>query len=287
MSELTSPFEIHLTVEDADSNAVDLLAKATSLSKQHIKQVMQKGAVWLEEKKTGKPRRLRRAKKVPAVGDELHLYYDKKVLDAVPAPPQLIADEGGYSIWYKPYGLLSQGSKWGDHCTVQRWVEQNLEPQRPAIVVHRLDRAATGLMIIAHKKGVATELSAQFAQREMEKRYQVIVHGQFPEGSWPKKIDSDIDGRNARSHAKLLKYDAEKNRSLLEVGIDTGRKHQIRKHLLSIGFPVVGDRLYGEEDAQEKNEEDLQLTACRLAFVCPITKQEKRFQLPEALMLEL
>jgi 23S rRNA-/tRNA-specific pseudouridylate synthase len=285
--EKKSPFECHLVVEQQASNAVELLANATGFSKQHIKQVMQKGAVWLEEKKTGKPRRLRRAKKVPAVGDELHLYYDKKVLEAIPAPPQLIADEGEYSVWYKPYGLLSQGSKWGDHCTVQRWVEQNLQPQRSAFVVHRLDRAATGLIIIAHKKGIATELSAQFAQREMEKRYQVIVHGQFPEGSWPKKIDSDIDGRDARSHAKLLKYDAEKNRSLLEVRIDTGRKHQIRKHLLSIGFPVVGDRLYGEEDSQEKGEEDLQLTACRLTFVCPVTKQEKSFLLPESLMLEL
>jgi len=287
MSELTSPFEIHLTVENADSNAVDLLAAATGRSKQHIKQVMQKGAVWLEEKKTGKPRRLRRAKKMPAIGDELHLYYDAAVLESIPTPPQLIADQGEYSIWYKPYGLLSQGSKWGDHCTVQRWVEQNLTPQRSAFVVHRLDRAATGLIIIAHQKRIATELSRLFAQREMEKRYQVIVHGHFPEGTWPQKIDTDIDGRNARSHAKLLKYDAEKDRSLLEVRIDTGRKHQIRKHLLSIGFPVVGDRLYGGESDQKEGAENLQLTACSLAFICPVTKQDKHFELPETLMLEL
>lgn len=291
MSEYTSPFEIHLTVEDVDVSAVDLLAEKTNLSKQHIKQVMQKGAVWLEEKKTGKPRRLRRAKKIPAMGDELHLYYDTNVLEVVPVSPQLISDEGEYSIWYKPYGLLSQGSKWGDHCTVQRWVEQNLTPQRPAFAVHRLDRAATGLMIIAHKKQSATELSALFAKREIEKHYQVIVHGQFPAGTWPKKIESDIDGRQARSYAKLLKYNAEANRSLLEVRIDTGRKHQIRKHLLSIGFPVVGDRLYGDVDGESSIEkegrEDLQLTACSLAFICPVTKQEKHFQLPDALMLEL
>lgn len=291
MSEYTSPFEIHLIVENADVTAVDLLAGKTNLSKQHIKQVMQKGAVWLEEKKIGKPRRLRRAKKTPEIGDELHLYYDSKVLEAVPTAPQLISDEDEYSIWCKPYGLLSQGSKWGDHCTVQRWVEQNLTPQRSAFVVHRLDRAATGLMLIAHQKHIASELSALFAQREIEKHYQVIVHGQFPEGTWPKKIDSEIDGRQARSYARLLKYDAEKNRSLLEVRIDTGRKHQIRKHLLSIAFPVVGDRLYGAVDKEgsvnEEGGEDLQLTACSLAFICPVTKQEKSFQLPEDLMLTL
>jgi len=288
MSELTSPFEIHLTVESADFSAVDLLAEATDLSRQHIKQVMQKGAVWLEEKKTGKPRRLRRASKTPAAGDELHLYYDAHVLESIPASPQLVADEGEYSIWYKPYGLLSQGSKWGDHCTIQRWVEQNLTPQRPAFVVHRLDRAATGLMMIAHQKRIASGLAKLFAQREMEKRYQVIVHGQFPESIWPQKIDTDIDGRHARSYAKLLEYDAETNHSLLEVRIDTGRKHQIRKHLSDIGFPVVGDRLYGEEgQLEEEGGKNLQLTASSLAFVCPLTQQEKHFQLPGALMLRL
>jgi len=287
MLKLTSPFDIHLTIDDTDTNAVNLLAEATGLSKQRIKQIMQKGAVWLEAKKTGKPRRLRRASKILVMGDELHLYYDEQVLESIPTSPQLIADQGEYSIWYKPYGLLSQGSKWGDHCTVQRWVEQNLTPQRPAFSVHRLDRAATGLIIIAHQKRIATELAKLFAQRAMEKRYQVIVHGQFPESTWPQKIDTDIEGRHALSYAWLLKYDEEKNHSLLEVRIDTGRKHQIRKHLLSIGFSVLGDRLYGREDQQGKGGENLQLAASSLAFVCPVTQQEKHFQLPEALMLKL
>lgn len=270
---------------------MNLLATATGLSKQHLKQVMQKGAVWLEEKKTGKPRRLRRASKALTAGDELHLYYDENVLQAVPVPPQLIADQGEYSVWYKPFGLRSQGSKWGDHCTLQRWVEQNLTPQRPAFIVHRLDRAATGLMLIAHKKTVASELAKLFAQREMEKRYQVIVHGQFPESTWPQKIDSEIDGRHARSYARLLQYDTDKNRSLLEVRIDTGRKHQIRKHLLSIGYPVVGDRLYGSNDKkqgkEEQGKENLQLCAYSLKFICPLTGQEMHFQLPETLRLNL
>ncbi|NOX93435.1 MAG: RluA family pseudouridine synthase [Gammaproteobacteria bacterium] len=287
MPELTSPFEIHLVVDAVDTSAVDLLAETTGLSKQHIKQVMQKGAVWLEEKKTGKPRRLRRASKTLAVGDELHLYYDTHVLESIPAVPELVADQGEYSVWYKPYGLLSQGSKWGDHCTVQRWVEQNLTPQRPAFVVHRLDRAATGLIIIAHQKRIASDLAKLFAQRAMEKHYQVIVHGQFPEGTWPQKIDTDIDGRYARSYARLLEYNEEKNYSLLDVRIDTGRKHQIRKHLLSIGFPVVGDRLYGVESQREEGREDLQLTASSLTFVCPLTQQEKHFQLPGVLVLKL
>ncbi len=279
MPEPTSPFELHLAVEHAGVTAVDMLAQATGLSRQHIKQVMQKGAVWLEEKGAGKPRRFRRAKKALAVGDKLHLYYDAEVLAETPAQPQLIVDEGAYSIWYKPCGLRSQGSKWGDHCTLQRWVEQNLTPQRPAFVVHRLDRAATGLIIIAHQKKVATALAGLFAKREVEKRYRVIVHGRFAAGAWPQKIDSTIDGRPACSFARLLEYDAVRDRSLLEVRIDTGRKHQIRKHLAGIGFPVVGDRLYGRQG----DTEDLQLTACYLAFMCPVTQQKKIWQFPEPL----
>ena len=90
--------------------------------------------------------------------DRLHLYHDPRVLSIEPAEARMIADEGAFSIWYKPFGMLSQGSKWADHCTISRWVETHLRPQRPAFVVHRLDRAATGLMIIAHAKGVAAEV---------------------------------------------------------------------------------------------------------------------------------
>ncbi len=51
-----------------------------------------------------------------------------------------------------PYGMLSQGSKWSDHCTIARFAQQHLTPERPVFIVHRLDRAATGLILIAHSK---------------------------------------------------------------------------------------------------------------------------------------
>ena len=66
------------------------------------------------------------------------------------------------SIWYKPYGIYCQGSKWGDHHTIHRMAEQQL--QRPCFIVHRLDRATTGLVIVAHKKKIAAALAALFAQ---------------------------------------------------------------------------------------------------------------------------
>ena len=276
MSDIPSRFEIHIEITSANAVAVDLLAAETGLSKQQIKQVMQKGAVWVSKGK--KTQRLRRAKKAVYIGETLHLYYDRMVLERVPPEPILMADEGRYSVWNKPYGMLSQGSKWGDHCTITRWAEQHLMPQRVSFVVHRLDRAANGLIVIAHEKNAAVALSKLFQDRQIDKRYQIWVHGQFSGQATrdnPVRVDSDIDGRSAVSYFTLLNYETELDRSLLEVSIDTGRKHQIRRHAALLGFPVVGDRLHGIEG----DEEDLQLSAYYLAFKCPYSHRQKTFNL--------
>lgn len=276
MSDIPPQFEKHIPVVENNVIAVDLLALATGLSKQQIKTVMLKGAVWLS--KGSKTQRLRRAKKALKQGETLHIYYDNKVLDMTPTAPELIADLGKYSIWNKPYGMLSQGSKWGDHCTITRWAEQHLTPQRSAFVVHRLDRAANGLIIVAHEKQAAAALSKLFQTRNINKRYRIWVHGHFAETATvdkPVKVDSDIDDRHAVSYFTLLQYDSQHNRSLLDVSIETGRKHQIRRHSAELGFPVVGDRMYGEPG----DKEDLQLTAYYLEFDCPFSHRTQRFDL--------
>ncbi len=238
---------------------------------------MTKGAVWLTRNQN--TQRIRRADKRLKPGDNLHLYYDDDVLKKQPDPAILIADEKLYSIWFKPYGVLSQGSKWGDHCTINRWVEKNLKPQRPAFIVHRLDRAATGLMIIAHQKKIAAYFSDLFQNCQVKKHYQAIVHGQF---SSHKTLDSKINNKQALSHAKLLKYDAVTNQSLLEVSIKTGRKHQVRQHLSKAGFPIVGDRLYGSH--KYPHDKDLCLSSCYLSFISPVENSEKIYTLPENLL---
>jgi len=271
MTQIPSQFEKHIEINDNSTVAVGLLSSETGISKQQIKQIMQKGAVWLTKGKY--TQRLRRAKRVLRSGEVLHLYYDLKVLNTEPPEAELISDEGAYSVWRKPYGMLSQGSKWGDHCTIARWAEQHLKPQRVSFVVHRLDRAANGLIIIAHEKRAAVALSGLFQQRQIDKRYRVQVHGKFDEHAV--QVTTEIDGRSAISNFSLKSYDEVPDRSLLEVKIETGRKHQIRRHLLSIGYPVVGDRLYGIEG----DKEDLQLTAWYLGFHCPLSNKDKYFDL--------
>lgn len=275
----TESIEYQVSVINDSDNAVNLLSDETGFSKQKIKQYMQKGAVWLADNKG--THRLRRKSKKLQSGSTLYLYYDPAVLNEEVDDAILIADEGDYSVWSKPRGMLSQGSKWGDHCAINRWVEQHLEPQRPAFTVHRLDRFASGLILIAHKKKTATLLSNLFQQKKIHKQYKVIVNGEFTEDTVT--YTNEIDNKSAISHVTLLEYNKLKNQSLVMVDIETGRKHQIRLHLSQAGFPVVGDRLHGAEEG----ENDLQLTAFKLSFPSPIDDVEKTYLLPENLQPKL
>jgi len=253
--------ETHVDVVDEGDNAVELLSHDSGLSKSAIKLAMTKGAVWLTRGRA--TQRLRRATRGLQPGDRLHLYYDDQVLAQVPQQPVLVDDAGAYSVWDKPSGLRSQGSRWGDHCTVSRLAGQRLD--RPAFIVHRLDRAATGLIVVAHGRGHAEALSRQFRERRVGKRYRVQVHGEFPGDRLPLRLDVALDGKPAVSEFRLV--DVADGQSVLDVRIETGRKHQIRRHLAGLGFPVVGDRLYGDDG---NDDVDLQLRAVELAFECPV-----------------
>lgn len=276
--------EYHIDITDNAVSAVELLASESGLSKQKVKQAMQKGAVWVSDNKG--TQRLRRQSKKLNSGSTLHFYFDPVVLDGTVDDAILVADEGDYSVWYKPRGMLSQGSKWGDHCAINRWIEQHgvkqySEPQRQAFIVHRLDRFASGLVLIAHKKKVTTLLADLFQNKKISKQYKAIVHGKFPNETVA--CTNEIDDKPATSNITLLQYDEVKNVSLVQVDIETGRKHQIRIHLSAAGFPIVGDRLFGD-----KNENiDLQLTAFELSFTSPVDGVDKFYTLSDELQPKL
>ncbi len=263
-----------MLIESPEDSPVDLLQRATGLSKQRVKSAMTQGAVWVTRGRN--TRRLRRAKRTLRVGDEVHLYYNERILAEIPPEPTLIADVGGYSVWQKPYGLRSQGSKWGDHCTVARWAERHLLPERPAFIVHRLDRAANGLILVAHSKAIAAALSDLFQKREVEKHYRALVAGDFSQQSNPVRVAQPIDEKEAVSEFSLQEVIADGKQSLVDARIETGRKHQIRRHLAALGHPVIGDRLYG---TGEKDGVDLQLTAYLLAFRCPVKDEQVEYRL--------
>lgn len=251
--------------------AIDLLAGVVPISRQKLKLAMEKGGVWLKKAKGGR-RRLRRAKTLLLKGDVLELHYDTHILASEVSVPTLIADKKAYSVWYKPVNMLSQGSKFADHCAITRWVEKNQNPRRAVYLVHRLDRAASGLMLLAHNQKTAASLSKLFAMRNIQKRYHVVVSGHFAE-ALPMQINTSLDGKAAES--LVISAQAEVEQSKLIVEIKTGRKHQIRRHLSACGWPVLGDKLYGDEKAQGP----LMLKAQSLSFICPVAGAPVTYQL--------
>jgi tRNA pseudouridine32 synthase/23S rRNA pseudouridine746 synthase len=263
--------EISVTPDDPHT-ACDLLARRTGLSKGRIKEAMTKGAVWLRKRK-GKLQRLRRATANVQPGYRLAIHYDESLLALVPPQARCLSDQGHYSVWEKPAGLMAQGTQHGDHCALLRQAELFFRPQRQVYLVHRLDREAAGLMLIAHSREAAMELSRLFQNNLIAKRYQVEVLGNILNRPG-NRIDLPLDGKAALTEYEALSYDPATNTSKVVVRIKTGRLHQIRRHFDLIGHPVMGDPRYGTGN---KNKKGLQLVADQLRFICPFAKREMIF----------
>lgn len=262
---------IDLTTQ-APQTAVEALSEASGLPRQRIKDAMSKGACWWTHK--GKQVRLRRATRELKPGTRLQLHYDDQVLARKPEPAELLQDRERYTVWFKPHGMLSQGSQWGDHCSLLRFAEIQLK--RPCHLVHRLDADASGLMLIAHDPKAAAALSRCFAGRSMTKHYLARVTGMI--NVQEQVITEPVDGKPAVSRVTTLNMEEDSQTSVLRVAIETGRKHQIRRHLAGLGHGIVGDRLYGRPA-----QVPMQLLACYLAFDCPFTRQGVVLELPERL----
>lgn len=261
--------------------ALELLADVSEISKGKFKDAMAKGAVQVLRKR--KTIRVRRATAVLQAGDCLQLHYDDNLLQRVPAAPVLIQDNLRYSVWYKPAGVLAQGNEWGDHCALLRLVELHYANERQVYLIHRLDREARGLMMVAHDADASAKLSALFSSREMEKTYRVKVLGQLPEKD---EFNETLDGKTALTHFTREHYDAVTNISTALVKIDSGRKHQIRRHFANAGFPVMGDPVYGTTASGNAHAcaDGLQLCAIRLKYFCPLRKHEKTIEFDDDLI---
>ncbi len=164
---------------------------------------------------------------------------------------------------HKPAGLLTQAARAGDDTLLERARSYLREAyDKPGNVyvglVHRLDRNVGGVVLLARTSKAASRLAEAFRTRRVDKRYLAVVEGDArergylvhtlaPRGS-ERGVVVDPGGKRAELRYELLA--AARGRSVLEVELLTGRKHQIRAQLAAAGLPIVGDPLYGRWDDQ-------------------------------------
>jgi len=152
-------------------------------------------------------------------------------------------------------------------------------------VVHRLDKDTSGVMLVAKNSAAQADLAKQFKSHSVTKAYLALVRGRLePEngiieadiGRDPhnrKKMAVVAEGREARTEYRVVKYIG--GYTLLEIMPETGRTHQIRVHLEAIGFPVVGDKVYGVKSEYLSRQF---LHASRLGFKLPSTGEYVEFE---------
>ena len=257
---------------DAPSTACDALARLTGLPKGRVKDCMNKGGVWWSRPGRATAR-LRRASADVQPGERLEINYDPTLLALAPGRPELVFECRRYSVWDKPAGVLSQGTRFADHCAMPRLAQTRLGAAREPHPVHRLDREARGLILLAHDGKAAAALGELFRTGEVRKEYMVVVLG-VPD--WTEMaVEAPLDGKPCRSVFTVLESDGA--RALLQARIESGRRHQIRRHLAGLGHPVMGDPRYGRGNSCALG---LQLLARSLAFTCPFTGGQRSWSLP-------
>lgn len=272
---------IELHLEATESCSLEKLSEQQDkLTFKYIKKCVDNGAVWLT--KNTHTKRIFDPKITIETGQTIHIYCNEFTLQPAPFNATLVEDLVSFSVWYKPAGMLSQGSKFGSHWSIHRWIEQNAMPERHCFITHRLDRFTQGLMIVAHDKSMNFKLHRLFEKRKIKKTYRAIVRGLFPVGEIV-EINSQINKQDASSTVEGLDQDENKNISLLKITPLTGRKHQVRRHLSYIGHSIINDRQYGETPYSG----DLKLQASTLKFKHPETKETLKFKVPKAQLLTL
>ncbi|SDI06114.1 RluA family pseudouridine synthase [Variovorax sp. OV700] len=207
---------------------------------------------------------------------------------------ELIYQDAHLLVLNKPAGLLCVPGRGEDKqdCLSARAMQQWPD----ALIVHRLDMATSGLVLMARGGAMQRALSDAFANRLVHKRYQAIVDGAMPVrdewsvidaplmADWPRRPLQKVDPAGKPSITRWRALDsspagdlAAATHVLLEPL--TGRSHQLRVHLLSIGHPILGDALYGSAEVQARAPR-LLLHASELGFVHPATQQTLRFESP-------
>ena len=206
---------------------------------------------------------------------------------------ELLHQDDALIVLNKPSGLLSVPGRGEDK---QDCLSARVQAEfSDALVVHRLDMATSGLLLMARGLSAQKKLNAAFENRQIQKRYVACVAGHLPMDPQWQTIDLPIlvDWPNRplrtihpQGQASVTRWrcianaiPALKGTSRLELEPLTGRSHQLRVHLQALGHPIAGDRLYAPTDVQALAPR-LLLHACALTFPHPLSGEILTFDCP-------
>jgi len=193
---------------------------------------------------------------------------------------QIIFEDKDIIVVDKPEGLLTIATDKEKNRTLYARLFEHVKSKHPPemlFIVHRLDREASGLLVFAKSETAKHHLQQQFKEHSAGRIYVAITEGRLARNQYT--IESYLaenrihrcystqdrsKGKRAVTHVKVLKHSL--HRTLVEVRLETGRKHQIRVHLAEQGHPIVGDRVYGSPSNPIRR---LALHAAKLAFKHP------------------
>lgn len=201
------------------------------------------------------------------------------------APPpdaglEIVFADAALLVVNKPAGLLSVPGRGADKqdCLLTRVQTRFAD----ALTVHRLDMSTSGLLLMARGAAMQSELSRLFRDRLVDKRYLAEVEGCLATDDgevdlplicdWPNRPRQKVDftvGKRSLTRYRVLSRDPQSSSSRVELEPVTGRSHQLRVHLATLGHPIIGDELYGSGSLE--SGERLRLHATELRFVHPLS----------------
>jgi 23S rRNA pseudouridine1911/1915/1917 synthase len=310
------PSAIVVAADDAGQRLDRFLVRhLPDASRSHIQQLIQKGQVLVNGKPAKPSLRLRGDERIAIRGE-----IQRPPLRAIPEeiPLDIVYEDHDLAVINKPAGMMVHAGAGATDDERNRGTLVNALLHRYAQlsgfggelrpgIVHRLDKATSGLIVVAKNDAAHRKLAAQFAGRQVKKTYIALVHGWMKQdrGTISSSISRDrvrrtrMTTRRSGGREAITRYVVQKRIdspygkfSFPELQIATGRTHQIRVHLASLGHPVVGDTLYGApREIRGKHHTLLSLPrnflhAAKLSFEQPISGEPLSFSAPLPAELE-